>query len=140
VAVEDRLRGSVGQWLELRVDGGHRVVGAVCEVGPGWLAVAAEHETSLVRTATIVDLVGLGVAVGAPFSELEQRLDVNYALRALARDRVAVRIGLADGRNVSGVIERVGADFIDLTAAATDRDDRKQRRTVRTSAVCVVRS
>lgn len=137
VSLEDRLRGAVGGRLEVHAAGGHQVAGQVLDVGAGWLLITAARGVVLVRTESIVDLTGLGIAVGPPWSDLEQRLDLNHSLRALARDRALVRVALADGRTLSGVIDRVGADFVDLTEL--DGECRR-RRTVRTTMVCVIRT
>lgn len=137
VSVEDRLRGAVGHALDVQLAGGHRAGGQVTDIGVGWLVVDDGRGTVLVRTLAIVELVGLPAAVGPPLSELEQRIDLNASLRALARDRSAVRIGLADSRTVRGIINRVGADFIDVT---TVDGDRRQSSTILTATVSLIRT
>ena len=43
------------------------------------------------------------------------RLGLGVALRALARDRAPVVVHLTGGATVEGTLERVGADFVELT-------------------------
>ena len=42
------------------------------------------------------------------------RLDLRHVLRGVARDRSGCLVTLTDGRTVSGTIDRVGVDFVDL--------------------------
>ena len=48
-----------------------------------------------------------------------RRLSLGHALRALARDRVLVRV-LAQGVEITGRMERVGADHVDLMVGCGD--------------------
>jgi hypothetical protein len=74
---------------------------------------------------------------------VESRLDLASVLRALARDRAVVRLVLTDGSAVTGTIDRVGSDFLDLAEHATDDARRADAvtavRAVAFSALAVVR-
>ena len=47
-----------------------------------------------------------------------RRLGLTAALRAIARDRAAVSVGLVDGTVVSGTLDRVGLDFVEISEHA----------------------
>ena len=42
------------------------------------------------------------------------RTDLRRALRGLVRDRSAVTVALEDGGHLTGTIDRVGADFVEM--------------------------
>ncbi len=123
----DRLRAAVGVPLRLRVSGGVSVTGALARVGPDWLLVdeGAGREAVLV-TAHLLGVRGLGRYSAVPGSAgvVESRLGLRHALRAIARDRSAVRIhlagavpagsGPAEGLTIDATLDRVGADFVEV--------------------------
>jgi len=116
----DRLRGARHAELVIAVDGAGVLTGRLVEVGSDWLllqrAGSQPGREWLVRLAAVLWLRGLGSdsAVAESDGLVAARLDLRYALRALARDRWPVVLGLVDGTLISGTIERVGADFVEL--------------------------
>ncbi|MDQ0735533.1 hypothetical protein [Arthrobacter agilis] len=52
--------------------------------------------------------------MGQPPSGVHARVGLGSALRALSRDRAQVALWLATASRYSGVIDRVGADFLEL--------------------------
>lgn len=116
VRLLDRLRAAQDHPIEVRCRGAGTVHGALAGVGPDWLLVAEERgEEALVPLASMVAVVDLGRSVAAPDeSVVAARLGLRQALRAIARDRAYVRIGLVDGSATTGTLDRVGADFVDL--------------------------
>jgi hypothetical protein len=58
-------------------------------------------------------VAGLGTRA-AELTEVERRLGLGHALRALARDRARVVVSTLSG-DVTGIIGAVGADFIELS-------------------------
>jgi hypothetical protein len=143
----DRLRGARGWPVTLTCRGAGEVTGQLVDVGVDWLLlVDAQQRDVLVALATVRAVSGLG-AQTAPAGELgavERRLDLRRAMRGLARDRATVQCLLDDGSTVSGTVDRVGADFLEL--AEHPLDERRRRgsvtgvRAVVLAALAVVRT
>jgi hypothetical protein len=121
VRLADRLAGAVGHPVVLRCRGAGPVAGTLAEVGADWLLVEeGTGREALVATAAVLSVSGLGRRTAAPESPgvVRGRLDLRRAARALARDRSAVHVVLDDGAVLSGTIDRVGADFLELAVHA----------------------
>jgi hypothetical protein len=77
-------------------------------------------------------------------SIVESRLGLPYALRGVARDRAPVTMLLREGTSVTGTIDRVGADFVDLAEHAPGEPRRaaaiRGARTLPLAALAFVRS
>ena len=117
--VVDRLRGAetAGRQLTLSVLGGSVERGRVGGVGPDWVLLVTPTTEVLVVAASIEAVVGLGPESAEPGSEgtVVERLGLGHALRAVARDRAEVRLTTVSGSSVVGVLDRVGADHVELT-------------------------
>lgn len=116
VAMVDRLRGATGARMSVRVAGAGVVDGVLLETGSEWLLLA-EHggREALLPVAAVVSVAGLGVRTAAPAGQVFARLGLAAALRAIARDRAAVSVGLVDGSVLTGTLDRVGADFAEVS-------------------------
>ena len=113
----DRLTVAAGAPLRLALLGGGVVEGALVDVGPDWCLVAeAAGRRALVPLAAVGLVTGLGRRSATPGSEgeVESRLTLAYALRALARDRAEVTVVLLDGSSRVGTLDRVGSDYVEL--------------------------
>jgi len=113
----DRLRAHAGAELSVDLPGAGTLHGRLARVGPDWLLLAVPTGAEvLVPLGALLGARGLTGRAAFPESEgvVASRLDLRYALRLLARDRVAVTIALSDGSSVAGTIDRVGMDFLDL--------------------------
>lgn len=114
VELADRFRECAGQQLTLHVRGAGPVRGAMTASGPDWILIAEPAGTEVVvPRAAVTQIVGLGRRVGA-VGLVAGRLGLGYVLRGIARDRAAVALVLIDGGTLHGVIERVGADHLDV--------------------------
>jgi len=136
VGLTQRLAGSLGQPIRVRVAGGTAVGGVLSRVGPDWLLLAEGHGRDvLVATRAIALVEGLTAATALPLSSVALRLDLRYAVRGLARDRSPVAVLVAggavsgptgaaepgstlSGTEITGTIDRVGADFAEVAVHA----------------------
>ncbi len=114
----DRFRGAqaVGRTLGIGVRGSGLIRGQVRAVGSDWLLVDDGERETLVSVSAVDDVVGLGPESAEPGSEgaVSARLGLGHPLRALARDRAEVRVHTQGGAVLTGTIDRVGADHLEL--------------------------
>jgi hypothetical protein len=123
VRLADRLRGAVGSRLALRCRGAGHVAGVLTEVGAGWLLLEDDRGGEvLVATSAVLSVAGLGRLTAPPADDgvVRARLDLRWAVRAVARDRSVVQLVLEDGAVVTGTVDRVGADFCELAEHPED--------------------
>ncbi|HEX6337202.1 MAG TPA: hypothetical protein VFZ85_09625 [Jiangellaceae bacterium] len=121
--VADRLRAVAGSELAVWSAGGAATRGTVRSSGPDWLLLVGPNGAeTVVALAAVLKITGLGRRASVPGSEgrLAGRLRLSYVLRGIARDRAAVTVTLVDGSTVVGVVDRVGADHIDLSMDRID--------------------
>ena len=147
VHLAERLRGSLGSPLVLGCRGAGRLTGRLLEVGADWLLLEDDRSRPcLVATAAVQSVGGLGRLTSAPEAAgaVQARLDLRRALRGLARDRSPVQIFLDDGGVLSGTLDRVGADYVELAEHPGDLPRRAEAvqsvRAVVIDAVAVVRT
>lgn len=113
LALADRLRARTGAPLQLHLADGGRLAGRCADVGQEWLVVRTQHGQALVPLHAVAAVGGLSRAVAPAAGQVLRRLGLAHALRALARDRVGVRVTVLGG-SLAGTIDRVGADHLDL--------------------------
>lgn len=142
----DRLRATLRQEIVVRVRGLGDLRARLVDVGPDWLLVneAGTRDTVLPLAAVLaVGGLGTGSRAGDP-GALAARLDFRYVLRGLARDRAPVRVVLIDGSELTGTLDRIGADFVELAAHAVGEPRRaaavRQVRALRLAALAAVRT
>jgi hypothetical protein len=147
VRLVQRLHGAAGSALSLVVRGAGQVDGVLVEVGADWLLLDGERGRQyLVASAAVRAVTGLGRATAAaePEGVVRVRMDLRRALRGLARDRAPVQVLLDDGGVLTGTVDRVGADYVELAEHPADlprRADAVQGvRAVVIAAVAVVRT
>lgn len=115
VTLDARLREARGSVLSVRVDGVEPITGVLVEAAAQWLLLADQGRSALVPLAAVSAIRDLGVHSAGAAGVVERRLTLGHALRALARDRVVVRVRTPAGE-LTGRVERVGADHLDLAA------------------------
>ncbi len=115
LTLTDRLRGHIGSPVTLRLVGATVIRGRIVEVGADMCLIADDSGARvIVAVRGVVMIGGLRRAARTEVSAVLRRLGLRHALRALARERQQVRMLTVAGE-VSGTIDRVGADHIDLT-------------------------
>jgi hypothetical protein len=147
VRLVERLRGALGHPVTLRCRGAGQVGGLLAEVGPDWLLLEeAGGRDVLVAARALLAVGGLGRLTAAAEREgpVRGRLDLRRAVRALARDRATVQVVLDDGAVVSGTVDRVGADHVEVAEHGAEeprRGDAVQGvRAVVLDAIAVIRT
>ncbi len=113
----ERVRGGTGHPVTLLLAGPARMTGEVRYVGPDWVLLGAGQDDLLVPAHAVVGVEGAGRA--APADAERVPLTWRAAWRSLSRDRAAVRVQRRDGEVVTGVVDAVGADFVQLGPAGT---------------------
>ena len=117
LTLADRARGAVGSRVAVQVSGAGQVEGLLVDVG---LGLAAPVRRRQVATCSC-RWPPCSAWPGWPCGQVRRpvrwplRLGLGSALRALARDRARVTVHLVDGSAVAGTIDRVGADFLEVS-------------------------
>lgn len=118
-ALVDRLLPAVGTLLGVGCRGADPVTGELCEVGPDWLLLSERGRGELLLNLGAVQSVsGIGPMAEAPTGKVWRALDLRWALRGLARGRVAVQVVMSDGALWTGTLDRIGADHAELAVHA----------------------
>lgn len=145
VRLVDRLRGAVGHPVVLTCRGTGDLRGRLVDVGVDWvLLLDDQRREHLVASAVVRAMAGLGRETLAAGEEgaVARAWDLRRCVRALARDRATVRCLLDDGTVLSGTVDRVGADFLELAEHPLDQPRRRsavrQVRVVALDAVAVL--
>ena len=138
IALYSRLLANVGREpISLRLPGGgvpRVVVGTPSDVGPDWLLlVDTANQSVLVPLAAVRSVTGLGP--GAQEASLVgRRFTLGAALRGISRDRAVVDVVDLEGHGLTGTIDAVGADHLDLAEHAPD-EPRRARHVVRAHVI-----
>jgi hypothetical protein len=142
----DRLRAAEGAPLVVTIPGAGAVRGRLLDAGVDWLLLEESGPREvLVPLPAVLGVTGLGSRTAAPdASPVRKRLDLRWALRGLARSRTGVALGLVDGSLVTGTLDRVAADHLDLAEHGLGEARRagavRQVRLVPLTALALVRS
>lgn len=119
VTAAERLVGSLGANVRLRLPGDRQVSGVLTRVGPDFLLLRETPSVDLlVAWSAVQGVEGLSMRTGAGLSVVGARLDLRKAIRSVSRDRAPVTVHTTHGTELSGTIDRVGADFFELAAHA----------------------
>lgn len=142
----DRLRAAQGAPVAVALPGAGVVRGQVLDAGVDWLLLEESGAREvLVPLAAVLGVTGLGPRSAPPDeSPVARRLDLRWALRGLARSRTGLALGLVDGSRVTGTLDRVAADHLDLAEHGLGEARRtgavRQVRLVPLSALALLRS
>lgn len=114
----DRLRVATGHRLEVRVLGVGTVHGVLRQVGADWLLLAEDTGSELlVPMASVLSMANTGAkaALALGGEGIRWTMDVRHALSVISRDRSHVLVTLTDGSVAAGLVDVVGADFVEVT-------------------------
>lgn len=115
VRLLDRLRALTGAVVHLDVIGAGPVQGTVEKVGADWLLLRLDPGMqTLVALHAVVGLRGATRAAQLARGGLSERIGLTLVLRRLARERREVLLTRIDAGIVSGTIDRVGADYLEI--------------------------
>ena len=141
VGLYDRLSAAAEAPVGLLLANGARLSGPVADVGDGWVLVGQPGGSALVPFSAVAAVTGLANRVGGSASG--RRFGLGYALRGLSRDRAVVALSDLSGTVVTGTIDAVGADHLELSEHPADLPRRSEnvmgRRLVPFSAVVLLR-
>ncbi|WP_285726280.1 hypothetical protein [Psychromicrobium xiongbiense] len=147
VTLLDRLRGAVGDRLELRFGGAAgassagsaALAGVLHLVGDDWLMLRVDQRSAVVPLNAVLSVEGLGRTAIRPSGAIRRSLA--SILRLLARDRsvVTFQLGGSVPERFTAVIDGVGSDHCDV-AVLRDGELRREghivtRRTVPFSGI-----
>jgi hypothetical protein len=142
----DRLRAAQGALVAVSLPGSGVLRGRLLDAGTDWLLLdEGSAREVLVPLAAVLGVTGLGPQSSAPeHGPVAKRLDLRWALRGLTRSRSGVALGLVDGTLVTGTLDRVARDHLDLAEHGLGEARRaaavRQVRLVPLSALALVRS
>lgn len=131
VLLADRLRGSINSVIAVHLACGRAFEGVLSHAGADALVLSEARDQVLVPYAAVGRYSGLGRTSIAEPSQVRRRIGLATALRGLARDRaglaVTLRHGPSGAAGLTGVIDRVGSDFLDLALVAPGEVRRASR-------------
>jgi hypothetical protein len=146
VGLHERFIAHRGLDIELRLVAGLLVSGRVADAGSDWLLVHDRGDRgSLVPFGAILTINGLGIrAAAGSGAATAKRFGLGYALRGLSRDRSVVSVADIGGSVMTGTIDAVGADALDLSEHPVDVARRAEnivaRRVIPFAAIVMVRN
>ena len=126
--LRDRLRPALGTKVRVRCLAGLTITGALRRVGAGWLLIdEGVGRESVLHEPGVLAISGLSRLVSAPAeaSPVESGLGLGSVLRGIARDRSGLRLWLTDGHTLTGTVDRVGRDFLELAVHAVGEARRR---------------
>jgi hypothetical protein len=119
LALADRLRGHLEGELTFRLLDGDRIRARLVDVGCDWVFLDDGGQVVL-PMAAVAGVEGLSRLAATAPGALARRVTLGVVLRRLSRDRAPVRLGFLDGVTLTGTIDRVGTDHLDLAQHSAD--------------------
>ena len=113
VPLAARVRAAEAE-VQVAVRGGEPIRGTVSACGPDWMLLALDDVETLVPLSAVSWVRGLPATADTAVSLVAAKLVLGHALRGIARDRAETTVTLTTGERLTGTLDRVGADFVDL--------------------------
>ena len=124
ITVLDRLRGAIGTVVRIELAAAEPIQGLLTRVGKDCLLIEAErNEEWLVPVSALTAVHRLGPWAEPAVGAVAGRLGLAHLLRGIARDRSPVT--LFCGVPITGTIDRVGADFLEVAEHPLDAPRRR---------------
>jgi len=144
ITVLDRLRGALDTVIRVELVDAEPVQGILTRVGKDCLLLESErYDEWLIPVGALVAVHHLGPWAEPAIGAVEGKLGLAHLLRGIARDRSPVTLFCSGGAPVTGTIDRVGADFLELAEHPLDAPRRRTEvynvRLVPTQALRAVR-
>ncbi|WP_307425609.1 hypothetical protein [Pseudarthrobacter defluvii] len=127
--LEHRLRAAVGYRIGVHLLCGESAHGELRHAGADALVLDEDQHQVLIPYAAAARYVGLGRHALPENSPVRRSIGLAHSLRGLARDRTELSVTLGGGAaavRLSGVIDRVGRDYIDLASVSPGEARRSQ--------------
>jgi hypothetical protein len=127
ISMVERLSGASGRQVRCRTAAGITLAGRLSRVGPDWLLIEeSPGRDAVLAMRAVTAIEGLSAATGPAMTGLDLRLNLRHAARGLARDRSPVSMVVSGGvgepaglyTEITGTLDRVGADFMELAVHA----------------------
>lgn len=118
LTLAEALRGAQGQQISVLMCNGTAFHGVVQKIEPQWMLLGEANRSVLLPLAKLLRVQGLGTGRTPAGSKVQYSLAA--ALRVLARNRSAVVLDLdtAQPASIRGVLDQVGADYVQLMQLA----------------------
>lgn len=129
IGLHDRLHAARGHELAVSVDALGPVRGTLLRVSRDWLLLRSGRDEWIIDSAALLAVSGLPSSARAPGfgGAVAAALGWASAWRVLARDRTSLLVCRRDGTTISGVAERVGEDFVELSMSSGDQPGDRSR-------------
>lgn len=128
ITVLDRLRGAVGTVVRVELSHAQPVQGLLSRVGKDCLLLEGERfEEWLIPVTALSAVHRLGPWAEPAIGAVAAKLGLAHLLRGIAQDRSPVTVFGAGSEShpVTGTIDRVGADFLELAEHPLDSPRRR---------------
>ncbi len=138
----DRVATQIGEMLVLTTPVG-QLRGTLQDLGGDWMLIdEVGRGSAVVPLAAVLSLSGLGARSDGDHG-FGRRFGMGVAMRGIARDRCGVAVHDIGGGIVTGTIDFVGSDHLEIAEHPADSLRRSSavtgHRTVPFRAICVVR-
>jgi hypothetical protein len=101
------------------------ISGRLADVGPDWALLEVPGHSVVVALAAVRGVTGLASGACRP-SVVARSITIGAVLRGTSRDRSRVEVVDVDGTALTGTIESVGSDHLEIVLHAADVPRRQQ--------------
>ncbi|WP_295702617.1 hypothetical protein [Lapillicoccus sp.] len=144
LGLQDRFTAcQAGDPVSVRVAGAGTVAGRVTGVGADWVLLAERPQHPVLVAFAAIRMITGASARSEQVGAVAKAFGLGSALRAVSRDRAVVEVIDLEGTALTGTIDVVGRDFVDLAEHPSDLPRRPEHvvaiRSVPFAAMAAVR-